>query len=173
MGFGKDGKGAIIRETITDGALGALAGQDAVKFQGPVLQEDFRILKSEIYALVNVLTANEGLSMLFGIANGELSAAEIEECIEAQGPLDRNDRVAIERAERWVKVLGVTNDQGVSTTTELFYDMHSGAPMLTSKDRWTYSDPEGWTYWIYNRGGSLTTGSTLQLVATHYGVWVT
>ncbi len=170
MGFGKDGKGAMIRETITDGALGALAGQDVVAFQGPVITEDFRILKSEIYAIVNVLTAGQGNGLLFGIANGELTAAEIEECLEAQGPLDLNDRVPTEKAERNVKWLGTTDN--VLNATERLIENPEGGTILTSKHRWTYSNPEGWKYWLYNRGGTLTTGATLQLMATHYGVWL-
>ncbi len=171
MGFGKDSKGAIIRERVVDGALGALAAQDAVSFAGPVITEDFRILKSEVYALVNALTTNEGHGLLFGIANGELSAAEVEEAIEASGPLDRNDRVPTERAERNVKVLGFIDNAELAATTRQFKNPEGGNH-LVSKHRWTYNNPEGWDWWIYNLGGSLTTGSTLQLYATHFGIWV-
>ncbi len=172
MGFGKDGKGQIIREFITDGALGALAAKDVVAFQGPAIAEDFRILKSEVYAIVNALTTNEANGLLFGIANGELSAAEIEECIEAQGPLNANDRVATERAMRNVKILGMGHAEPEAGTEVTFENEHGG-PLLLNKHRWTYHNPQGWDWFIYNIGGSLTTGGLLQLVASHYGLWIT
>ncbi len=171
MGFGKDGKGAILRERIVSGALGALAAQDLVAFSGLSVTEDFRILKSEIYAFVSNLTPPEGTGLIFGIANGDLSAAEIEEAIEAGGPLDRNDRIPTEQAERNVKTLGAIVDPSVTGTTNVIRNSENGFP-IESKHRWTYSNPEGWDYWIYNLGGTLTTGALLQLYAVHYGVWV-
>jgi len=173
MGFGKDNKGAIIRETIQDEALAGLSAHDAVKFAGPVITEDFRLLKTEVVAMVNALTQGQGEGMIFGIANGELTAAEIEEAIEANGPLDRNDRQGQERSERNVKILGVSRLDGTSTQTEKQFENVDGGLIMVSKHRWTYSNPEGWAWFIYNPGGTLTTGSTLQLSATHYGVWVT
>ncbi len=174
MGFGKDGKGAIIRELITNGALGSVTAKSVVAFAGPVLQEDFRILKSEVVALVQGFTTTEGEGLLLGIANGELSAAEIEESIEAAGPLDRNDRVQDERAMRNVKIFGTLRKAGVDGETHGQFENDNGGYLMTMKHRWTYSNPEGWDWFIYNlSNGTITTGATLQLVATHYGVWVT
>ncbi len=173
MGFGKDGKGAIIREILSGGALGALASKDAVKFTTPtVLQEDFRILKCEIQAVLSGLTAGEGTGLIFGMSNGELTAAEIEECIEVAGPQDRNDRVAVEQAERNVHTLGVFQPNDPAET-EAVLRGDNNSPLIVSKFRWTYSDPEGWGYWIYNLATGLTTGATLELKNTIYGVWVT
>ncbi len=171
MGFGKDGKGAILRERIVGGALGALSAQDLVLAIGLAITEDFRILKSEVYAHITNLTAGQGSGLLFGIANGDLTAPEMEESIEAGGPLDRNDRIPSEQAERNVKILGAVA-KSEAAATEAWVTNDQGGLMLTSKHRWTYSNPEGWDWWIYNMGGSLTTGATLQLYAVHYGVWV-
>ncbi len=172
MGFGKDGKGAMLRERVVDGALGALGSSAAVLFGGLALTEDFRLLKSEVVALVNNLTTTQGEGLIFGICNGELSATEVDECIEAAGPLDRNDRVSSERAMRNVKILGVLK-KNAGADGEGFFEDEGGTRILRSKHRWTYSNPEGWDWFIINIGGSLTTGATLQIQATHYGVWVT
>ncbi len=52
MGFGKDGKGAIVKEN-TPISLGALAGQDAVGVDSSVLLDmDFRILRSDITCVI-------------------------------------------------------------------------------------------------------------------------
>ncbi len=173
MGFGKQGTGQIIREKVSNAALGALAGEDVVKVASDItLAEDFRILKSEITAMVIGLTAGEGDGLVFGMANGELTAAEVEESLEADGPLNRNDAVATARALRKVKTLGFSVAAPNANTVMLIQN-ENGGRLITSKDRWTYSDPEGWDYWVYNLGSTLTTGATMQLLATHYGVWVT
>ncbi len=163
--------GAILREVIVDGALGALAAKDAVAFAGLAITDGFRILKSELHAVVTGLTAGEATGLLFGIANGDLTAAEIEQSIEATGPLNGSDRQPAEQAERWVKALGASNMKDV-TSVSVVIENEAGGPIITSKNRWTYNEANSWKWWIYNNGGSLTTGGLFQLVATHYGVWV-
>ncbi len=176
MGFGKQNTGVIIREDSSQ-ALGALANNTAILVAsgnviGGNLQEDFRLLKSEILAHVDILTAGEGEGLIFGIANGELSVAEIAEAIQANGPLDRNDRLPQERAERNVKLLG-TYDMRDITAVSGKIKGDNGGPLIVSKHRWTYSNPEAWNFFVFNDGIVLTTGAQIRLVATHYGVWVT
>ncbi len=84
MGFGKDGKGAIIREdvTITVGALTAKTG--ILQTAGGIhdnMQEDFRVLKTLINGQEFGVTSGEAFSDLY-MSNGELTLAEIEEAIE-------------------------------------------------------------------------------------------
>ncbi len=60
MGFGKDGKGAIVKEQTTF-ALLALASRDAVGADSAVqLDMDFRILRSDITAVLVGVTSLEG-----------------------------------------------------------------------------------------------------------------
>ncbi len=166
--------GVIIREN-TSQALGALAATAAIKVDpDAVMEEDFRMLKSEIFAQIEGLTAGEGVQLLFGIANGELTATEIGECLNTDGPVDRNDRANKEMAERFVKVLGMfTGDQGnqaIATEKTINTD---GRPLIV-KPRWTFSNPEGWAFFVYNQGADvLTTNATVRVIATNYGVWVT
>ncbi len=171
--------GAIIREVETI-ALATLADQAAIGFSVLTLSEDFRILKSELAAgIVNLDDEENTPGLVLGIANGELSATEIAQALVAQGPVDRNDRLAKERADRWVKVLSQAEPVNVGpvsgrTTHDAIFKNENGGPVLVSKDRWTYSDPEGWQFFIFNNTGSaLATGATARLLATHYGVWVT
>jgi len=63
MGFGKNNKGTMIREVVAGSALGALAQNGGVFITGPTLVEDFRLLKSEMAAVVDNLTATEGLGL--------------------------------------------------------------------------------------------------------------
>ncbi len=170
--------GAIIREVQTI-ALATLADQAAIGFSVLTLSEDFRILKSEIVAgIVNLDDEENVVGLQLGIANGELSAAEIAQALVAQGPVDANDRLAQERAERWVKILSAAENVPTPpisgrTTADAMFKGDDGGPVIRSKDRWTYHDPEGWQFFIFNNtGGSLATGATARLTATHYGVWV-
>lgn len=171
MGFGKDGKGAIIThaDIIT---LSTLANNTALKQASPlVLDEDFRLIKMEMAATLVGLTAEEVPIHLY-IVNDELTVAEIAECITNAGPVDRNDRVAQERAERAVFLIG-TFPEGVTTSVPV----HGRAGMegiIEQTIRWTFSNPEGWAIVAFNQsGGTLTTGAVIRFVAKYFGVWVT
>ncbi len=172
MGFGKDGKGAIIRESqsVTLGALARLAG---VSLVGPAITEDFRLLKSVIHATCESITAGEGAGMSLYISNGELSTAERELAIETTGPLDRNDRLLMEQAERFVKLIGVVDTVAGADGIITFRDPVTNGPVLTPATRWTFNNPEGWDFLFYNTGPALTTGGAGVVIGQHFGVWVT
>ncbi len=120
-----------------------------------------------MFAFVEGLTAGDGEGLTIGIANGELTVAEIAECLIADGPSDRNDRIKQERAERFVKVFGLLND------LQHMFVGENGSRQMQVKPRWTFSNPEGWDYFIFNAGSALTTGSTAKLLQTSYGLWLT
>ncbi len=172
MGFGKNNTGVIIRDNSAI-ALSTLGGEAAIVVTTDVgWEEDFRLLKSEVYALVEGLTSGEGQGLVLGIADGELTAIEINECLQADGPGDRNQNVQRERAERPVWIIGGMGaliDQDIGR-----FLGREGGPLMEWKKRWTFSDPEGLEFFVYNQSGTaLTTGATVRLDATHYGVWVT
>ncbi len=172
MGFGKNGTGVIIREQ-TSKALSTLAANTTilVDTNDLAIGEDFRMLKSEIAAHIEGLTAGEGSGLIFGICNGELSVAEIAEALTNDGPSDRNDRGPQESAERFVKVLSQL-DLGQADTKGAFRNDTNG-PIIVAKPQWTFSNPEGWNFFVHNDGPSaLTTGATMRLLMTHFGVWV-
>jgi len=164
MGFGKDGKGQILYENV---ALlpGALAAKDVIAGFGAYqdnLIEDFRILKSEIHW--GTRTGTAGDSFMWGIAGGELSAAEIEEALEAR-PFNTNDNVALERSMRPVWPLGVSVLADDPST--------SGGVPIEKNVRWTFANPNGWQFWVYNYTSlAMTTGTICDLFIKHFGVWV-
>ncbi len=164
MGFGKDGKGQILwsRSSFTVGVLAALdlaANGDGYTS----LEEDFRILRTDYY----ISFAPQAVAdiLLIGMADGGLTAAEIEEAIESR-PQDLNDYPANEQVMRpvWpVEILG---------------DASAGAGPVTVKGtvnpKWTFKSPEGWQWWIYNTSAAAatTTGGIVTIIAKHFGVWV-
>ncbi len=177
MGFGKDGKGAILREK-TQITLGALAADDVVLATSALsLDGDFRILKSEIIATARGMTSLEGQGLSLYMTNGDLTAVQIEATLEQNGPQAENDRDRMEIAERWVRRVGALGGPTVNETERIFLN-ENGGPLLSINPRWTFvrrrtAADGGWNWAVYNNGVILTTGATVNLLITHYGVWVT
>ncbi len=172
MGFGKDGRGVIIRESTGLISIGALTALGVFTFGGLTTKEDLRILKSEVVAGMTGGDAGEGEGVILGIANGGLSSTNIKECLEANGPLDTNDRVRQEKAERQAHTIGVSHKQAAAAVELPFRDKISNALVCIDRFPWTYADPDAWNFFLYNTGPAIATGSNVYLTATHYGVWV-
>ncbi len=171
--------GTIIREIQTV-SLGTLADQAVIKLTSLTLGEDFRILKSEITAGIVGFDDDSRMSgIILGIANNELTVAQIAEALQVNGPLNRNDSQGHERGSRWVKVLSqarleTRSPNAATGVTDLIFPGEGNSPIIESKDRWTYSDPEGWCFFVLNNTGSvMVTGAQCRLLATHFGMWVT
>ncbi len=175
MSFGKDGKGIIVKEQTTI-TLGGLAGQAAVLINALQLDNDFRILKTDLTCVLTGLTTGEGNGLLLYMTQGDLTVTDVEANIELSGPLSPGDRPSIEIADRWVRRLGAMDGEAVST--ERMMHNEGDGPLLTINPRWTFrrrrtATEGGWNWVIYNDGVTITTGATARLIATHYGVWVT
>lgn len=163
MGFGRDGKGVIIREDV-DITLGTLAQNTAIKATsgglGGAMDEDFRMIKSEFNAAFEMQAAGD--EFYIGIADNELTVAEIAECLAVNGPIAMNDNLGRERAERPVWLLGIFSNN--SKNQHLL--------PVEFKLRWTFSNDEGWTWFAFNPAAdALTTGAIVNIHAKHYGVW--
>ncbi len=164
MGFGKNNTGVIIRDTASDASIASLASRAAVSIGVIAIAEDFRLLKAEVHMKVELLAAGE--QILVGISDAELTVAEIAECLDAAGPLNRNDNLSNERAMRpvWLfDVAPLTSDEGGHT-----------AAFAEWKKRWTFSSPTGWRLFAYNpSGGALSAASQIiSTQASYYGLWL-
>lgn len=170
MGFGKDGKGVIIRESRNQ-ALGALA-QAAGIIIGTKLAtlERFRMIKTEVYATITGLTTGEGTGLIFGLADGDLSLAEIEAAIELSGPLGPNDTVDEAIADRFTMLMGAIDRE---TGTEAIFENDEGGHLMMRTVRWTFARTKGWNFFCYNLGATITTGTVLSIRVKNFGVWVT
>ncbi len=177
MGFGKDGRGAIIRERCPSTDLGALANTNGKQVAaGLTMTEDFRCLKSEIFCDLVSLTAGQGSGLKLYRSEGDLTEAEANEVLVLDGPTTRGDRVVEETAMRYMELLGASPTQFDLASTELsFVDAYTGAPVCVSRKRWTFpnlaSKPQ-WNYHIWNDGNILTTGCLARIWGVHYGVWL-
>ncbi len=177
MGFGKDGKGAIVKEKTTL-TLGALAADDTVLADSAVqLDMDFRILKSDITAVAKGVTSLEGQGLVLYMTEGDLSASEVEVNIEQNGPVRLGQQIEEELASRWVRRVGITIGPTVNETERVFRNKYGGG-LLEINPRWTFrrgrtATEGGWNWVAYNSGETITTGATVVILCTHYGVWVT
>ncbi len=157
--------------------LGALTANGIVIADSDVLLDmDFRILKSEVTAVIRAMTSLEGQGLLLYMTEGDLTAAEAEEKIELDGPRRMGDQVAEEMASRWVRLFGITTGPTVNETERVFRNKYGGG-ILELNPRWTFRRGRtvgngGWNWACYNSGATITTGAIVDIVATHYGVWV-
>ncbi len=165
MGFGKDNSGIILYDRITISPA-ALVALDLAKTDSAItLAEDFRILRMDYWVDYGPQAAGD--IILFGVADGALTAAEIEEALEARAG-DSNDVPETEQSMRAVWPLEIMGENSAG----------SGSPSLGTKGsinlKWTFKDPDGWTFWLYNTDSAnpLTTGSKLSVITKIFGVWV-
>ncbi len=173
MGFGKDGKGVMIRntDTITLLTLGSLAVE--IQDSPLVMSDSFRMLKTEgSYSLeCATFIAGDGPIDLYLVSTA-LTAVEIAAAIAADGPLSREDTVLANTAMR--PVFKLTDSPIPFRPPAVTADEPIGAwsrPM-----RWTYGDggsTGSFGVAAFNLGMSaLTTGGQVRFTAIHYGVWV-
>ncbi len=169
MGFGKDGKGVIIRETRSV-ALGTLDVSTGIIVGTNIdILERFRMLKAQIVATLTGLTSGEGEGLALYLVSGDLTLAEFEASIELTGPVGPNDSVVAAIADRWSMWCGGTTTSGGA---EQVFVNPEGGPLLEVIPRWTFARTKSWNWIVYNHGVQLTTGSTVFLKCKDFGVWV-
>ncbi len=170
MGFGKDGLGVILRRS-TSTTLGAIDTATTLLLGTPLaLLERFRIIKLEVWASVTGLTSGEGTGLYLGLADGDLTVAEIDAAFENNGPLGPNDTVLEAISDRYTKMLGATDHE---TGTELIFENKMGGHIMEETIRWTFARTKAWNMFVHNIGNQLTTGSNLITREKYFGVWVT
>lgn len=166
-GFGKDGRGQILYQEVKV-APGACSAGACLLLDNYDITEDFRLIKTQVaMCWAAALTAGEGEGIVLLLYDGELSLAELAECVTAD-PVDRNDNKELEMSHRLCHLLGSFQDHlNDATRARLSRDLP-----FEVEPRWTFSAPEGWSLGIYCQR-ALTTGSTFRFLLKHYGVWVT
>ncbi len=106
-------------------------------------------------------------SFAFGVAHGDYSAAEIEECLEAGGAMDIGDKIAREQANRLVREIGTINGSAQSAGEGLTFN--DGKPVKT-KLNWLMGEGDPLQMWVRNNSATVyTTGSQLTIAGK---LWV-
>ncbi len=169
MGFGKDKKGVILRQSISQAILTLATDTGLIITAKPAILERYRMLKSEIYANVEGLTGSQGRNLSLWLADGDLTLAEVEAAIELSGgPLGPNDPVDEAVAERFVVFCGAG---GGGNPVAHFHDRETNAPFMIIKPRWTFARTKSWNFIVYNMGEVMVTGATINLRVKNFGLW--
>lgn len=164
LGFGKDGKGVIIRERreITVTSLGArtaiFAGTTLIPLTG-----GFRMIKIEGSVFWRNPTAGE--MFVIGIASLDLTVQQIEDGLENNGPAQRGDIDEEVNSMRPIYTLG--HLQAQTETGHLSFDFEKTI-------RWTFNEGIGYAMFAYNPNTVAVSGngSTVHVLSKAFGVWV-
>ena len=142
--------------------LGTLASDTAItnSVQGGTSTNAMLIASIIATWNLNGLTAQEG-PITVGYAHPDYSVTEIKECLEAAAAIDLGDKVAQERANRLIRIVG-TLDQENDV-------LNNGLPVKT-KLNWKLPAGQTPNMFAFNeQTGSLTTGATIKLAGN---MWV-
>ncbi len=108
-------------------------------------------------------SAAEG-PIVVGFAHSDYSVTEIKECLEAQASISQGDKVANERSNRLVRIVGIFRS---STGVDLV--LNDGRPIKTRLN-WAIQIGDAVNVFAYNQSGaSLTTGAILSITGE---MWV-
>lgn len=168
-GFGKDGRGQILyyRDDISLGALATYAVANGVPF---TLDEDFRILSMDVWAVwQSVQDADDEKLVMLHLASGDLSATEVQECLSAS-PAHPDDRPPIEHSHRPVWPLGLFTVPAQFTANNHVGYLNGTGHAHWSK-RWTFDENVSFRFCVHTEE-ALNTGSSVDIFAKIYGVWV-
>lgn len=154
-----EGKGAVYYD-ILNHTVGALAAGDCAVTtmkQDGSRQKGFRVLKSEYNIQVLSMTGNEAL--VVGVGGPYLSAAQIEEALEAD-PQQHDHAPDAEQSMRPLWILGILDESSDPLKGEW-------------KPRWSFPEGAAMNFFVYNpMSGAITTGATVVAVFKHFGVWL-
>ncbi len=150
-------------------AIGALAADDVISgaLTANVVSGAMRFMLLKASWTISDIGAGVDDTFQFGVAHGDYTAAEIEECLEIQAGLDLGDKVAQEQADRLVRSIGVMTKGGVLGNQGVGFN--DGKP-VTTKLNWAIAIGENLSVWVRNGSGTVyTTGA---LITTIGELWV-
>jgi len=99
--------------------------------------------------------------------------SEIASCITGTAPVDGNDIVAANIAERPVFEVSSAGRSSTGADTQIRFMNETGGPIIIGKPRWSFANTRSWNWVLFNESTSaLTTGATVRIVVKDYGVWV-
>ncbi len=140
--------GALASNDVTSGAV-TNAVSDPLRF----ISLDCSYTWSDIAAVIDD-------ACQFGVAHSDYDSSQIEECLEALGSIDLGDKLAQEKANRYVREIGTIAGAGAPAAD-------SGAAFNDGRRKkvrlnWLMSTGDTLALWVRNGSGVVwTTGSRL------------
>ncbi len=154
-----------VNETL---ALSTLAATTLISTTFDESVEERTLVSSIVakYSLTN-LTLGQG-PIIFGVAHGDYTDAEIEEVIENIQSWTPGDKIAQERAKRQVREIG----QFVSDGASLDMTFNDGKPVKT-KLNWVLQSDATLRLWAYNvSGAALSTTAPIMHCDGHVNLFL-
>ncbi len=127
----------------------------------------YRLLSIRFVANWNNIEVGDDGALMFGIAHGDYTAVEIEECLEATTSISQGDKIANEKADRLVRILGIfpsAPGAAAGGPQELSYN---DGRAQTVKLNWEIPIGKTVSFWGYNTSDDqYTTGSNLVMLGS-------
>lgn len=143
-------------------AIGALASADVIS--GAVTNNatnPLRVISAHLAYSIADIGAVVDDAFAFGLAHGDYTAAEIEECLESGGSMDMGDKIALEQSSRLVREVGMISGPSDPSGGAGGIPFADGR-VIRTKLNWMLSIGEALQVWVRNNSGNVyTTGSTL------------
>ncbi len=143
-------------------ALGTLASDTVLDIASvAVATEPYRcVTMKNTWTLIG-LTGGEG-PITVGYAHADYTTTEVKECLESFASVSRQDKIANERANRLVRIVGTFQSIGSSI-------LNDGRPIKTRLN-WWIGIGQTVRVFAYNEGtGTLTTGAAIKVAGD---MWV-
>jgi len=163
--------GKYIRGNVDEGlALGTLA---ALTLVGSDFDEvvNGRTLVSSIvtrWTVENWTAIAQSGPLLFGVAHGDYSDAEIEEYLEATQSWNEGDLLAQEVSKRKIRRIGVITAPPTAAESAVFNEGRAKKTKLN----WILNDGETMKLWAYNTGSAaLATTAPVMRTSGHANLW--
>ncbi len=147
----------VERQSITVGALAASTG---VIGTARVLLQDY-VCKMVVGVVAQEAGAIDDAPIVFGIMQGNMTLAELEEAIEADIVSAQGNLAGEERTKRNYQVLGA-----VGPTIQTVW-LEKAIIRLP-----TFQEDVGFNLFIYNAGDQATTGSLMKFWLQLFGRWL-
>ncbi len=151
----------------TSVAIGALASSDVISTNiSAASTNPYRLMSVDLTYSLTDLGATSDDGQQFGLAHSDYSAAEVEECLEAQASIDIGNKVEQERANRLVRNIGqITGNAG--TLAGMSFNDGVSFPV---KLNWHMAIGDQLNLWV--RNGSSTVYTTGALIVMVGNLWV-
>ncbi len=120
-----------------------------------------RVISTKFTWALSGLTAGEG-PITCGLSHSDYTVTEIKEFLDSGGSIDPGDKIANERANRLVRVVGTFKSEANTY-------LNDGRPIKTRLN-WAIAIGESLEVWFFNeQTGTLTTGAVGRIQGT---MWV-
>ncbi len=166
----KNVTGSVIEQPST--TLGTLAAKTGILTAGPAVTRGGKMLSSSIQGSLFGGTSGDP-SVQWGVANGDITLAELEAFLELDGPKSPAEISEGEIASRgrYIRTLGVLSPDPANRHVMIDIDNESLKGLKFSES----GEPAvpGWNWWFYNQhpSAAMTTGGVVIMQCRNFVEW--